>query len=221
MNYDPMALLSMMGQGGFGGQGGQGDYAPILAMILKSLEQTNAASQQRLAAKSAAFDPSAHYNTGGAPPPYFTGLSAAQRYRDMQMRQAAQAEAARAAVAQRQQEQAEAIQPGTAADLATSNIRRVGGSDAGPTLPALSGPRGEGSVSYVPAPTVMNGVGGGALTELFQRATNSMAGSPNAAALGLSVEPGYYGGGPLVPMGAGDEAGWSSAVNRHNARRRL
>lgn len=202
--YNPLAELSMLP--GYGGGGGSGDFNPILAQILRTLEKVNADSEARMAAKSKTFDPGTYYRTGGAPPPYFTGLSASQRFRDMQMRQAAQMEAAKAAVAAKQREQAAAIQPGTAADLATSNITRP---DGPMPYEVLIGPHGTGNAAPVAVPA-FSGTNGLDIREFFQRAVNSEAGSPNAAALGLAPQPGYRG----VPMGAADELGWASAWSR-------
>jgi hypothetical protein len=135
--YNPSGAMTFPGYGGgsYGfpfmpqqRQGGAG-LNPILAQILQMLQQTQQATDTRLAEKSATFDPSAHYNTGGAPPPFFSGLSAMQRYRDMQMRDIARKEAAQAALLAVQEKQAAEPDPnsqfGRRLALAKSGITKT------------------------------------------------------------------------------------------------
>lgn len=111
IGYNPSGTMTLPFGGGFNSfapqlAAQQKINNPLLAQVLRMIQETQAANDARLAEKSATFDPRAHYATPGAPPPYFMGLSAMQRYRDMQMRNVARQEAAAAAVKAVQEKQA-------------------------------------------------------------------------------------------------------------------
>lgn len=201
--YDMDPYSEMLG-------GARSSLAPLIAQILMQKKAMEAEQQERIADKSALFDPTENYRRIGANLPHLMGLSAMQRYRDMGLRTAAGADAVKAAVAakQREQEQLAAVDP-----LAASGITKTEGPIVnGQPTETLRSKYGVGFQNIAPTSESFTIDGrktsGGDLREFFQRAVN--AGSPNSAAVGLAPEPGYQG----VPMGSADEALWRETMRR-------
>lgn len=189
------------------------NLAPLIAQILAMKKEVEAENQMRLEEKAATFDPKAAYRTSGAAIPHLMGLSAMQRYRDMEMRANARNEAARAAVDAVKAQQAAAPAPGSPEALAASGVTKEVIPTARGETTILKTPYGTASNAYIPPERkrfTIDGqtTRGGDLREFFQRAVN--AGSPNASAIGLSPEPGYQG----VPMTDDEAKKWAKVMKK-------
>lgn len=201
--FDPTQLLPRSG----------GNLQSVYAQLLLYNKLMKAQENARLAQKSESFDPAMLYKDGGdAGIPHIMGLSAMARYRDMQMRANARAEAARAAVKAVQDKQAaEAAMTQEQKDAAAGIKRQTDVLPTGQPVTVIDTKYGRGSnVPLLKGQTkVVGGMTGPALQEFFQRAVN--AGSPNAGVGTLPTpEPGYQG----VPVNPAMEAAMEALLKK-------